>query len=154
VIALSSLVGCSGTGRPAIAPVRGQVTYLGKPVAGANVTFLCPGAPRLAVGTTDEAGNYRLTSYEENDGAFVGTHVVTVKKDSPQPEQVVATEQPVDSKSMSKSIEQAMRQTAQHIEKADKIKSLLPAKYADRRTSDLRKDVLDGENMINIELTN
>ena len=38
------------------------------------------------MGMTDEAGNYQLTTFEPNDGAMVGTHVVTVNKYSTEPE--------------------------------------------------------------------
>ena len=149
------LIGCTRTDRPAIAPVRGQVTYQGKSVAGASVAFLCPGASRPAVGMTDEAGNYQLTSFEPNDGAMVGTHVVTVNKYSTEPETgVPAIEPPAGGKSTTKAIENAMRQTALQIEKMDKERPLLPRKYADRSTSDLRKAVVDGDNVINIELAN
>jgi hypothetical protein len=154
VVYWCSIMGCSRSGRPATAPVRGQVIYQGKAVAGATVTFLCPGAPRLAIGTTDDAGNYRLSTFETDDGAVIGTHVVAVKKESPELEQSVDTEKPIDSKSMSKAIEQAMRQSARQIEKAEKSKPLLPAKYADRHTSDIRKEVVEGDNVINIELSN
>jgi len=147
------LVGCSRSGRPATAPVHGLVTFQGKPVVKATVTFLCPGAPRLAIATTDDSGIYRLTTFEPNDGAVIGTHVVTIEKESPELQQTMETK-PADSKSMSKAIAQAMRQTAQQIEKADKAKSLLPAKYADRRTSDVRKEVVAGDNLINIDLSN
>ena len=78
--------GCSGSDRPACAPVRGEVTYLGKPVVGATVAFLCHGAPRPAMGTTDATGTYQLTTFEPDDGAVIGTHVVTVKKYAMQAE--------------------------------------------------------------------
>src|SRR5688500_1432938 len=78
--AICSSTGCAQSDRPATFPVRGKVTYQGRPVTGASVAFLAPGAPRLAVGTTDGAGNYRLTTFESGDGAIAGTHVVTVRK--------------------------------------------------------------------------
>jgi hypothetical protein len=148
------LAGCSGSGRPAIAPVRGTVTYQGKPVAGATVVFLCPGAPRLAVGTTDESGNYRLTTYEPNDGAMIGTHVVTVKKyASDSGGDVNASAEPMDQRAMAEAIEKSMRQSAQQAKQAEKTGSLLPSKYAHQKTSGLRKVVVDGQNVVDIELT-
>src|SRR5712671_5793789 len=71
------LAGCSQSGRMPMAPVHGQVTYQGRPVANAAVEFLCPGASRPAAGTSDEQGNYRLTTFTANDGAMIGPHVVT-----------------------------------------------------------------------------
>jgi hypothetical protein len=46
-----------------------------------------------------------------------------------------------------------MQRTAVALEKAERTRPLLPQKYGERRTSDLRKEVVDGENVINIELT-
>lgn len=150
------LAGCSGSGRPATAPVRGQVTYHGQPVAGATVVFLCPGAPRLAVGKTDEQGNYRLTTYEPDDGAAIGTHVVTVKKFKQQPdgrdESLGPEVQNMQGEELSKAIENSMRTSAQQMARAEKSGSVIPTKYSQQKTSDLRKEVVDGENVIDLEL--
>lgn len=148
----AAISGCSHSDRPETAPVRGKITYRGAPVAGATITFLCPGAPRLAIGTSDSQGNYRLTTFTPNDGAVIGTHTVTVRKVASEPASDVAPP-PVDSQSMSKAIEQAMRQTARQIVAAEKAPASLPAKYADRTTSGLRQEVVAGENVINLELT-
>lgn len=153
--AVASLLwaGCSHSGRT-ISPVRGQVTYQKKPVAGATVTFLCPGAPRMAVGTTDENGNYQLTTFQPNDGAIVGTHVVTVNIYTVQPDAVALGTGPTSTrKGMSTSIDDAMKRSVQQIKKTEKAKPLIPPKYGDRRTSDLHKDVVKGNNVINIDLT-
>jgi hypothetical protein len=151
------LAGCSGSDRPAIAPVRGIVTYNGQPVAGAWVEFLCPGAPRPAVGKTDERGEYRLTTYEQCDGAMVGTHVVTIEKLNAEvattDTNIDASGQSLQGEALSKAIAQSMRDSSHAAKKAEKAGSMLPAKYAYLKTSDLRKDVVDGENVINIDLT-
>lgn len=151
------LSGCSNSGRPAIAPVRGTVTYNGQPVAGATVVFLCPGAPRPAVGKTDERGEYQLTTYEPNDGAMIGNHVVTVKKKSTAAEtahtDAGAAGKALQGEALSKAIAQSMRESSQEAKKTEKAGSLLPAKYAFLKTSDLRKEVVDGENIINLDLT-
>jgi hypothetical protein len=147
------LAGCSGSDRPATAPVRGQVRYAGRPIANATVAFLCPGAPRLAVGTTDQNGNYQLTTYEENDGAIIGTHVVTVNLYASESEaNALGSDSSASGQSTSKSIEEAMKRTVKQIEKAEKAKLPIPTKYSDRRTSDLQKEVVDGENVIDIDL--
>jgi hypothetical protein len=133
-----------------MAPVRGTVTFHGKPVAGASVAFLTTGAPRLAVGTTDESGNFRLTMFEPNDGAFLGTHVVTIRKLSSEPPATTpAAEAAADATIDSAAIDRAMEQDARAMMKA---RSELPAKYADRNTSDLHLDVVDGENVFEINL--
>jgi hypothetical protein len=149
------LGGCSGSDRPATAPVRGQVRYENRPVANATVAFLCPGAPRLAVGTTDQNGNYQLTTYEENDGAILGTHVVTVNLYASESEaNALGSDSSTSGQSTSKSIEEAMKRSVKQIEKAEKAKPPIPTKYSDRRTSDLNKEVVKGENVIDIDLVN
>jgi hypothetical protein len=152
LVACLLLGGCSGSGRPDLAPVQGKVTYKGEAVSGATVVFLCPGAPRMAIGTTDAGGIYKLTSYEPNDGAMIGTHSITVTKFGGDglPE---VTSAPVDSKDMNKAIEQSMRQSAQAVVQAEKKGSGLPIKYSQMHTTDLKKEVVEGENVINLELT-
>jgi hypothetical protein len=144
--------GCGESNRPATAPVRGQLTFQGKPVGGATINFLCRGAPRLATGTTDEAGNYRLSTFEPNDGAIVGTHMVTVRKDVPGLDALppgVSAETEISAKAT----EEAVQRSMLLMERAKKVKPPIPLKYADMQTSDLRKEVVEGENVINIELT-
>lgn len=150
------ITGCSGSGRPAIAPVWGQVTYRGEPVADATVVYLCPGAPRLAVGKTDDHGKYRLTTYEPNDGAMVGTHAVTVKKyklGPAEPDASAANVESMDQAGLSKAIEKSMHASAQHIARAEKAGSAIPVKYSNAKTSDLHKAVVHGENIIDLNLT-
>jgi hypothetical protein len=148
-----ALSGCTGSDRPALAPVHGQVTFEGKPVADATVVFLSPGAPRPAVGTTDSSGKYQLTTFEPNDGAVVGTHVVTVKKiPSPSDKAGSAIESNAEPDS-AKEIDDAVKRTLESRRKSPKIRPEIPAKYGHRSTSNLSKDVVAGENVINIELS-
>jgi hypothetical protein len=77
---LALTAGCSGSGGPATYPVSGTVTFDSKPVEGAQVTFMAPGAPRAAVGKTDSQGKFRLTTFKLDDGAVPGTHAVTIVK--------------------------------------------------------------------------
>jgi len=144
-------LGCSRSKTFTMAPVRGHLTYHGKPLSGATVTFLCPGAPRLALGTTDEAGNFQLTTFEPNDGAIVGSHVITVNVYVSVPDADIFGD--AKGKPQSNAIEDAMRKTLQQSKKAETAKPAIPSKYAERRTSDLHKDVVAGDNIINIELS-
>jgi hypothetical protein len=106
----------------------------------------------MATGTTDADGNYTLTTYERGDGAMMGTHTVTVTKygDEGFPEVISVPED--DPEAMKKAIEQSMRQSAQAVEQAHKKGSGLPMKYSQMHTSDLKKEVVDGPNVIDIEL--
>jgi hypothetical protein len=145
-----SLLGCSRSDRPATFPVHGTATYRGKPVARASVAFLAAGAPRMAVGVTDERGTFRLTTFDPDDGAIPGTHVVTVRKLAPQagPSYTASGDGNIDSAA----IERAMQETAHRLEQAESAGSGLPAKYADHNTSDLRREVVEGDNEFAIEL--
>jgi hypothetical protein len=109
----------------------------------------------MAVGTTDEAGNYRLTTYEPNDGAIVGTHVVTVTQyftDSSA--SGPAIDPSGDPRAVSKAMKQSKLLVDQQRRDAARVGSLVPKKYGNRRTSDLRKEVVTGDNVINIDLSN
>jgi hypothetical protein len=148
--AICALAGCTRSNRPDTYPVTGVVTYKGKPVVGASVAFLAPGASRHAVGRTDEAGKFQLTTFEPNDGAIPGTHVVTVSKTEspPGPSYVASPDGRIDPAA----IERAMREAAIQIEQAEKAGSGLPDKYADHSKSDLRLEVVSGPNHFEIEL--
>lgn len=75
------LFGCLGCGQsgdlPEIAPARGVVTFKGKPLAQANVTFIPDSGP-IASGVTDEQGNFTLTT-QGRSGARIGNHRVTIQ---------------------------------------------------------------------------
>ena len=136
-----------------MAPVHGQVSYKGRPVAEATIEFVCAGASRPAAGTTDGQGNYRLTTFTSNDGAMIGTHVVTVNVNASESEASLPKITGMDGKSQSKAIEDAARQSARHQQTAAKALLQIPKKYSARKTSDLNKEVAAGDNTINIELS-
>lgn len=70
--------GCGGSGAPQAVPVKGTVVFRGKPLANARVTFYAKGAPVPAIGDTNEAGEFELSTYGKGDGAIVGENKVTV----------------------------------------------------------------------------
>jgi len=77
------LVGCgsSGPDRPATYPVSGVVTFKSQPLAGAFVTLESTSQPtQTAYGTTNDAGEFTLTTFENGDGAVEGEHRVKVMK--------------------------------------------------------------------------
>jgi hypothetical protein len=146
--AVATCLGCGRSGdRPETAPVDGTVTYRGQPVAGATVSFLAEGAPRAAIGRTDERGRYRLTTFDHEDGAVLGPHVVTVYK-SQGSENIAGPDPTLDRDAYLA----AMDRAAQQAIAAEQAGSALPAKYADPKTSDLRAEVHEGENDIPLEL--
>jgi hypothetical protein len=70
--------GCGDSGAPKVVPVKGTVVFRGKPLANARVTFYAKGAPIPAVGDTNDAGEFELTTYAKGDGAVAGENKVTV----------------------------------------------------------------------------
>jgi hypothetical protein len=133
---------CSGKSDPRrhVVPVSGRVLLLGKPVAGARVTFLATGFPRAASGETDDEGRFVLSTFVTGDGAPPGNHVVTVLRPMSPP----ALRQITDAEYASTMASQRRQPVA---EKG------LPMRYADPRTSDLRCQVDDGEaNDVTLEL--
>lgn len=138
------ICGCgSEGGRPPMGKVRGVVTYKGKPVSGAVVNLSMEGASRGASGTTDENGSYKLTTFDTNDGAFVGTHKVTVAK-------AAAASLGKDPKELKP--EDLLKITSEGKLKETAKTSEIPAKYADFKTSKLQLTIEPGDNQKNIEL--
>ncbi len=124
-------LGCGGgasapAGREPVFPVSGKITYKGKPVDGADVTFFCKDKDKSAFGRTDKDGSFRLTTYSSNDGAIAGKHVVVVSKfDVPPPTKEYDIN---DINYQPPGLGQSTSPPS---------KKLLPAKYADAKTSDL-----------------
>ena len=151
-IALAStlfLAGCGagaavGEGvRQPVYPVSGKITYNGKSVSDAVVTFSPRGKQRMAYARTDSEGKYQLTTYVENDGAAAGDYQVLVVKDSP----VAAP--PVMHNPNFDPTKAAEKPTGE----APASRSLLPVKYASLKTTDLKATVkADGPNEIPLDL--
>ncbi len=87
LLSLVALQGCGDSGEYEVVRVGGIVTCQGKPVANATVNFSPKASPdrpaqnpgKLALGITDAQGRFQLTTYENNDGAIIGTHTVTLE---------------------------------------------------------------------------
>jgi len=63
---------------PRTVPVHGKVTLEGEPVRGAEIQFIAAGLP-TATGKIGPDGEYRLGSFQFEDGAVPGTYRVVVK---------------------------------------------------------------------------
>jgi hypothetical protein len=145
---LALIGGCSGNSRPARTPVSGTVTYQGKPVDGATVTFapMTEGAP-TATAVTDSSGKYVLNTYEEGDGAVPGDYRVTFSK--------VVIEDKMAGKSIDEISEAyaAMKARGEAIPEP-KTRHLIPDRYATSQTSTETANVKEGvENTFDFELT-
>ena len=146
LIALCS-AGCgSGTpkGRLPVYKVTGLVTYKGKPLPDADITFFNAEANRSAFGRTNSEGQYELTTYAPRDGALEGTHKVTVTKIPPVPP--TPTPAPVDSPDY-------VPPTANQSTDPPRPKSEVPEKYGKADESGLTATVVkDGDNKIDLPL--
>jgi hypothetical protein len=69
---------------PRRVPAGGMVEFEGKPVEDATVVFVTLGADGkkeyAALGQTDAAGKFRLTTFRPKDGAIPGKHRVGIEK--------------------------------------------------------------------------
>lgn len=131
-------------GRLPTYPVSGVVTYKGKAVEGADITFFNETANKSSFGRTDSDGKYKLMTYAPNDGALEGKQIVTISKIE-VPAQV-PTIAPIESENyappgVGKSTD------------PPKPKALLPEKYANQGSSGLMAVVnKEGENKFDFAL--
>jgi hypothetical protein len=84
-IAVVALAAGGGCGRSDMGRVSGVVTYRGKPVPDAVVTFRPQDRP-IAAGRTDAAGRFTLNTYSKGDGAVRGQNRVTIEPWIPGPD--------------------------------------------------------------------
>jgi hypothetical protein len=127
-VLFATLAGC-GDGLD-LTGVTGTVSLDGKPVPNAVVTFVPQGGTGSpSNGVTDAEGRYTLMFSRDREGAFVGTHDVTVET-----EQV--------------SIEEQSEMADEGIAPGEFVK--LPAKYASK--GELVKEVKPGDNTIDLDL--
>lgn len=137
-------VGCSGGSDPnrqPTQPVAVTVTYEGSPVEDATVTFISTGDdPVPAVGRTDAQGVAKMKTYEEEDGALLGTHkvIITKREITNAPPSTADTES------------QDYQPPSPGGSPVPVTKNLIPRKYGSPATSGLTADVTEGDP---IELT-
>jgi hypothetical protein len=131
VLLAAAAAGCAQQGS-AMAPASGVVTLGGRPVAGAQVTFMAPTAARAAYGTTDAAGRFVLSTFGTGDGATPGQHVVTITKPGTDVAAPAMSAEQADA-AYSAAMTQASRNAA--------ARGDLPARYADAARSGLTAEV-------------
>lgn len=77
------LAGCGGgdgAKRVPVFKVTGVVTLKGEPLTQAIVTFSPKAGQPVAFGTTNDKGEFFLTTYDTDDGAAAGNYAVVVSK--------------------------------------------------------------------------
>ena len=135
------MTGCGGEPagkREPVFPVSGKVTYKGQPVTEADVTFFCQAKNMSSFAKTDSEGKFKLTTFASFDGAPAGKHVITISKavvSSSTTKEVDINDPAYDPLKL---VEDS---------KAPPPKNLIPAKYADAKSTDLSATVIsDGQN--------
>ncbi len=85
LLTLACVIACSGCGGsrrngklPTLIPVKGRVTYKGKPIEKGTVKFEPDGYGRNASGRLQSDGTFVLTTLKDGDGVVAGQHRVTV----------------------------------------------------------------------------
>ena len=106
-----------------------------------NVTFHAKDGSRGAVGVTDANGNFQLTTFTAGDGAVAGEHQVSITKyDQPKIT-------PKGDGSVADTGDDPETPEERGAGRDADPKSMLPAKYADPKTSGLTATVTDaGDN--------
>ncbi|MBA2113531.1 hypothetical protein [Bremerella alba] len=124
-----AMMGCASekSNYPPTVPVEGEVLYEGQPLEGAMIMLLRDNG-KGAVGRTDAAGHFQLSTFIPNDGAQVDQYQVQIVKyaqhDSELPDGVTPP-----------------------------LKSLIPKRYSNAKSSGLTASVTeDGENFFRFEL--
>jgi len=80
-----SIFGCSGgqaenPNWPKRFKATGTVTYQGKAIEGADVTFTNTQANSTGTGKTDSSGRFTLTTYLQDDGVVAGAQAVSIRR--------------------------------------------------------------------------
>jgi hypothetical protein len=131
--------GCNNNQLTGLVPAKGTLTFNGKPIAGASVTFNPVGQTRSASGITDAQGNFSMMTLVPNDGVYPGEYIVTVDKTEYRGEM----HEELD-KETKKRIVHDTREVIEH----------LPLKYAEANTTDLKVTIPDnGNTKLIFELT-
>lgn len=130
-LTLLLLAGCGGpedpwkAKRPKTTAVTGRITYKGNPLDEAVVTFYAYSGNVTSYGRTDPQGQFKLTTFEPDDGATIGPHKVAIQKfeNLPIPEDPESAPRP-----------------------GPKVepRSLIPERYGNMKTSTLTADVSEG----------
>ena len=152
-IFIAGIVGCGGDGLPPPVPVSGKVTLGGKPISGANVTFLSVDGGTSASGRTISDGTYKLTTLNTDDGARPGEYTITIaKSDSKFSEADMGNVNEDGSVDFGADYGKMMDASASgNMSKV--MDSELPPKYGDAAQSGLKRTVVKGEpNEFNFDL--
>jgi hypothetical protein len=149
-LVLAPMVGCGDANRPKVVPVTGTVTFQGKPLDGAQVTFRAQegrqSAGELAFGTTDAQGRFLLRTVfgptTSLDGAVPGDYRVFISKLIPpggMSEEAYQQKLEAEKRAGENGVYGAPRETV-----PPRVESLSPS-YSDAQQTKLAASVKKGE---------
>jgi hypothetical protein len=131
-------VGCSPAGQVKVYPVKGRITFDGKPMIGGGGISFVPKtnqAGKTAGGIINPDGTYVMGTYAEADGSMTGDfRVIIFQETAKEPERTADGARPTA--------------VAAAVAPADRI----PLKYANERESPLSATVEPKPNEINFDL--
>jgi hypothetical protein len=149
---LAVFSGCETQVQPT--SVGGTVTFDGKPVEGATVSFSPTGeGGKIAVGKTDVSGNFTLNTPSIGEGAVPGSYKVSISKTTAVANGAGGFEDP-----RGMGGEMTEEQKEQMMSMADTMKmaykSELPAKYGSPNNSGFTAEVTEGgDNNFTFDMT-
>lgn len=136
VIALAATIGCGKGGKEAgTVNISGTVVLDGKPLDGATVAFIGRDGAKLSSAHTDRSGQFTLN-------AAIGRNQVTVAKGEPGPPPTEMSEE-----DMLMPTEEVLKSMP------PPPKSLVPARYADPKTSGIAIEVVEGMESVELSLS-
>ncbi|MEZ6135995.1 MAG: hypothetical protein R3C53_13930 [Pirellulaceae bacterium] len=149
-----ALLGCTpggGAAKLPTHPVTGKVVMNGAPVPLASVTFspIAAGKPP-ALGQTDAAGVYTLTTYAAGDGAVAGDYKILVFKSAGVG--AAGGEPAHDPTGQGGGPSAPQHARGGKPGATGSSGSLLPEKYSSATTTTLQKTVTEGDNTIDLTL--
>jgi len=143
------LSGCGGAeegigARLPVYKVTGKVTLSGGPLVSANVAFAPLDGQPVAIGRTNDAGEYSLTTYDPGDGAALGKYKVVISKPLSAGGSAGA--------SSAHSNDPGADFSVGHDVKAGNAGNAIPEEYTKSDTTRISKTVEKKDNVINIEI--
>jgi hypothetical protein len=144
------VLGCSSDELGKRYAVSGKVTYNGAPVQKGKIAFAPDDKEGRGATGQIENGMYSLTTHSPGDGAFPGKYTVTVDtRELDEAAQKEATDEFASKKKIDGLTEIPQEVRAKLLSKA---KLSTPVKYLSPQSSDVKVEVLQKSNTINIEL--
>ncbi len=170
LVALLVIPGCAKAPNLPTVPVTGNVTYKGRPVADAHISFMpednASGKP--ATGVTDSQGRFTLQTYVGGStfavGALTGEYIVIVKQGLPTKKEVsimsveewskLSPEERTKKGTGLMTKVQRSGEDSNDVASASASESALPMKYSDVKNPVLKRSVrAGGTNDFPLELT-